>query len=542
MKQAELAPTLMALSLMGCATAIHWGASDVRGEWFPRILMEDCSNEHFLPDWSYVGYRWGEKAIPELKPNLNAVAFGAVPDDGMDDTEAILKAVAVAHEKSGPVVLHLPKGRFILRDVIWIERSDFVLQGAGSGKDGTVIEMPDHLGKMNLEREAELFRRQKEFNDATGRGKFSPFSWMGGIIWVRHPDAPYIGWSKRESEHVQADVLAGKRGEHTVTVNSADGLEVGQPCRLMLYNTPDDSLLKHIHEAENIEFGSWLKTVGMHTDLTIAAIDNNQVTFKEFLLHDVRPEWRGAVYPVNVLGEVGIEHLRIEFPNRTEYGGHYREEGYNAITLGGLRHGWVRDVVIDNADTAIRVGLCSNVTLTDCRFTDRIGSHYAIQYAMSCRCLVRDFTADTKSIHTISFNTGARGSVFTHGRCVKPRFDQHCVANHQNLFDDIEAVEAESGFSMFVHGGGREFFPLCGAFNTFWNIRADFADPGDGKTPLVVMGSSLPGPQSRLVGLTGNAPIALERFNPQPYIEGLNRPGIAVPSLYEYQLARRLGR
>jgi len=540
MKRTAFARMLTTANLAACAIVIAWVSTDARGEWFPRILMQDCSNEHFLPDWSYVGYRWGEKPIPQLKPNLNVIDFGAIPDDGKDDTEAILKAVVAAHKKTGLVVLHFPKGRFILREILWIERSHFVLQGAGSGADGTIIEMPDHLGKMNLEREADLFRRQKEFNDATGRDKFSPFSWTGGIIWVRHPPARIDRWYKPQPEHALARALAGKRGEHTVTVDSANKLEVGQACRLMLYNTKDDSLLKHIHEADDIKFGSWIKNIGMHVDLTITAIDKDRVTFKEPLLHDVQPEWQGEIYPINVLNEVGIEHLRIEFPNRTEYGGHHREAGYNAITLGGLRHGWVRDVAIDNADTAIRVGLCSNVTLADCRFTDRIGSHYAVQYAMSCRCLMRDFTADTKSIHTISFNTGARGSVFTHGQCVTPRLDQHCGANHQNLFDDIEAVGAEPGFAMFRHGGGSEFIPLCGAFNTFWNLRANFTNPGDGKTPCVVMGSPLPAPCSRLIGLIGNAPIKLERFTPKPYIEGLNRPGIAVPSLYEYQLKRRL--
>lgn len=542
MRQAGLNGVFRAVSLMVCAMFITWYGADVRGEWFPRILMEDCSNEHFLPDWSYAGYRWGEKPIRELEPNLHAVEFGAIPDDGEDDTEAIRKAVAAAHATEGPVVLRLPKGRLILREVIWIERSDFVLQGVGSGKQGTIIEMPDHLGRMNLEREAELFRQQKKFNDATGRDQFSPFSWTGGMIWVRHPDAPHFGWFKREAGHALAHALSGRRGEHTITVDSADRLRVGQPCRLMLYNTSDDSLLKHVHEAQDIEFGSWIKTVGMHADLTIAAIDNDRVTFKEPLLHDVRPEWQGTVYPLSVLKEVGIEHLRIEFPNRTEYGGHHREAGYNAIDLDHLRHGWVRNVAIDNADTAIRVGLCSNVTIQGCHFTDRIGSHYAVQYAMSCRCLMRDFTADTKSIHTISFNTGARGCVFTHGRCVDPRFDQHCGANHQNLFDDIEAVEAQPGFAIFAHGGGQEFIPLCGAFNTFWNLRVHFAEPGDGQTSLQVLGSALPWPHARIIGMAGNAPIQLDRFTPEPCTEGINRGGMAVPSLYEYQLARRVAR
>ena len=49
------------------------------------------------------------------------------------------------------------------------------------------------------------------------------------------------------------------------------------------------------------------------------------------------------------------------------------------------------------------------------------------------------------------------------------------------------------------------------------------------------------GPSARIVGLHGSYPISL-RYGPDPYVEGLNRPGIAVPSLYEYQLRQRLAR
>jgi len=49
------------------------------------------------------------------------------------------------------------------------------------------------------------------------------------------------------------------------------------------------------------------------------------------------------------------------------------------------------------------------------------------------------------------------------------------------------------------------------------------------------------GPHARIVGFSANRPITIA-YGPDAYIEGMNRPGIGVPSLYEYQLRRRLER
>ena len=54
-------------------------------KWMPEILTEKA-DEIFLPDFSFAGYHWGEKEIPNLEPNMNVLDYGAVPDDGKDDT------------------------------------------------------------------------------------------------------------------------------------------------------------------------------------------------------------------------------------------------------------------------------------------------------------------------------------------------------------------------------------------------------------------------------------------------------------------------
>ena len=45
-------------------------------------------------------------------------------------------------------------------------------------------------------------------------------------------------------------------------------------------------------------------------------------------------------------------------------------------------------------------------------------------------------------------------------------------------------------------------------------------------------------PGERIVGLHANRPISV-RYDPAPYVEGTGAAVTAVPSLYDYQRARR---
>ncbi len=44
----------------------------------------------------------------------------------------LIEAINATKEIPGPVVLKLPAGQIILSDILYIERSNFVLRGAGS--------------------------------------------------------------------------------------------------------------------------------------------------------------------------------------------------------------------------------------------------------------------------------------------------------------------------------------------------------------------------------------------------------------------------
>src|SRR5215831_460068 len=79
--------------------------------------------QSILPDFSYVGYHCGEKAIPDIQNYkvFNVVDFGAKPDDDISDRAAIQAAIDAAN-KNGSGIVFFPKGRFITNDDSTLEK------------------------------------------------------------------------------------------------------------------------------------------------------------------------------------------------------------------------------------------------------------------------------------------------------------------------------------------------------------------------------------------------------------------------------------
>jgi unsaturated chondroitin disaccharide hydrolase len=522
--------------------------------WTPLILTDPAVRaQYYLPDFSYAGYHWGEVPLPRHAATLQVTNFGAVPDDGQDDTAALKRAFAAAHAAPGPVVLKFPKGRFILTDILRIERSDFVLQGSGTGRDGTVIYMPKPLSSLPLPPEQVELDEYLKVNDKRQVEKergidhlFSHYAWSGGFIWVNVPG----GRAKRylpkydRPEPLLATATRGRRGEFSLDVADATKLRAGQLVRLNWFNREGEnsSLIRHLYDNQPVKVGSrhWESpdTPLITQEATIVGIKGNTVILKQPLLHDLRPEWTPTVTGWTHLSEVGIEDIRFEFAY-DEYYAHHLEKGFNAIYLANLAHSWVRNVELINADSGILTDGVANVTIEDVRVAGR-KCHYGVHCGDVYGLLARNLQVTAEVLHSLSFNTGSRASVYTHCTVTRaPALDQHSGANHQNLFDDVTIYEDNPERTFIYPGGDGYWAPTHGAFSTFWNIQVNFLFPRPAAQTAIKIQGILNGASSRVVGLTANYPIEL-KWEFGPYIEGVNRTGLAVPSLYEYQLSRRM--
>ncbi|HVJ14870.1 MAG TPA: hypothetical protein VM686_05495, partial [Polyangiaceae bacterium] len=508
------------LLALGCSSRQEPVSAPRPTSWQPEILSPASSVA--LPDFSYAGYRWGEAAPPVLAPSLDVRDFGALPDDGIDDTEGLRRAIAAARG----VALRLPRGRYELSDILFIEQSGLVLQGEGSGAGGTVLAVTRALESMTRPQVIDELVRYLAANDKKVHGRpFSPFSWTGGVLWVRAP---------RAAEERLGRALDGRRGEHELVLEGPPEIAAGTRVQLRWRNPfgARSAVLEHIYGLSGSIAGARLSEAEnpiVTQDVTVLAIEGSTLRIKEPLLHDLRPGWNADVVRSRRLEGVGIEHLAIEFPD-VPYGGHHQEAGYNGLYLTGVSHGFVRDVVVSNADSAVLSDDSDHVSLEGVTVRGRPG-HYGLHFGSVHGFLARDFRIEAELFHSLSFNTRATASVFTSGMVHHARLDQHRGANHQNLFDAIDAREASAEPALFEHGGASYWGPTAAALNVFWNIRLELPA---GTQKALLGGVDDAGP-ARIVGLHGSAP--LELVYPNAYVEGLNRPGLAVPSLYAYQLA-----
>ncbi|MEA3288375.1 MAG: hypothetical protein U9Q77_13515 [Candidatus Marinimicrobia bacterium] len=515
-------------------------------------ILED--SDIYLPDFSYAGYHWGEKEIPQMQATLFATDFGVVANDSLDDTDALKAAFTAAHSQSEPVVLALPAGRVIISDILYIERSNFVLQGAGSGAEGTILYFPKPLNTLptptdmiELEEYLHVNNKRQREPERGIDSLYSLYAWSGAYFWTRVPgEAAKTYMSKYyKPDQVLASILEGARGSHELIVDQSDGLSVGDVVRVNWYNKSGEnsSLIKHLYDNQDVMVGSrhWENPnmPVIKQEVTIVEINAEVIKLKEPLMHDLRPEWAPTLTEWKHLEEIGMEHLRFEFAYEP-YFAHHLEAGYNGIYYANVANSWVKDVSFHNGDSGFLSDVCANVTVENVKVTGR-KYHYAVHFGDVYDMLGKNIHVNCDVYHSLSFNTGARNCVFTHSVVTEvPSLDQHSGANHQNLFDDIKLIEADPNRTFFYMGGDGYWSPTHGAFSTFWNIQVDFTYDEPKELPLQIKGVTN-GPSARLIGVTGNYPMEIN-YGPGAYMEGINAKNIAVPSLYEYQFEQRLNR
>ena len=518
----------------------------------PKILTDLKAN--YLPDFSYAGYHFGESQIPEATGKIiNAVDFGVKTNDGLDDSKALLKAIKAANETEGNVILQLPAGRIILSEVLYIERSDFVLRGAGSGENGTEIYCPRPMMYLkNPESLAELReylttfdKRQREPENNVDL-PFSQYAWSGGFIWTQIPGERVKSYLDKYEPvpNVLAKVISGNMGEHIISVSDVKGLKVGDIVELQLFNKDGENgeIITDLYKGAKVKPGShhWKfpKLPIVRQQVEITKISNSKITIKTPLTIAIKPSYQAQLVEWKHLNEVGIEHIRFTFPDIPRVA-HHVEPGNNAIFLTRVFNSWVKDVTITNADSGILGEEISNVTVQDIVTDGNHMAHYTVTLGGVHNVLVKNLKIYNKTVHPLSFNTFATKNVYQNcGIFADPLLDQHSGANHQNLFDHITVhinPDKNNSYLLFGGGGADYWKPSHGPFSTFWNLNVQVEKPSDKSVLLYGMKD---GPFARIIGVNGNAKFEV-KYEPDAYIEFLNMPLEQIPSLYDYQLKRR---
>ncbi|GAK94652.1 hypothetical protein JCM19298_227 [Nonlabens ulvanivorans] len=305
--------------------------------------------------------------------------MGVIANDGKDDSKALINAISKLNDVDDQVILQLPAGQIILSDIIYIERSDFILRGSGSGDNGTQLYFPRPL--MYVKDPAPLTELREYLIEFDKRQReevnnidlpFSQYAWSGGFIWTKVPGERVKSYLKKYEKplKVLAKVYSGDRGDFMITVDNSSNLNLGDVIELQLFNKDgiNGKIVQELYKNTNVKVGThhfdFPELPIVRQQLEIISIVDNQVTFKSPLTISIDTTYDAQIVEWKHLENVGIEHFSIEFPMTLRVA-HHVEQGFNGINLTRLYNSWVKDIVIVNADSGILTEEIANVTIKD---------------------------------------------------------------------------------------------------------------------------------------------------------------------------------
>jgi hypothetical protein len=415
--------------------------------------------EMTLPDFSYAGYHANEADTPNAPAQRDLKRdFHAAGDAKTDDSAALENAA-----RQGGVIA-IPEGKYRISRPIQITNGNFVLRGAGPGK--TVLYFPESLTDL-----------KGNHPDPSGQ---SEWSFGPGLIDISGQD-PVDG-----STRIASVAAPAHRGERQLVLSGLPSIHPGEWVRLVESDPPKSSpqtgtLIRHLYagssdDAEDL-FG---EPAIVRFPSRVARINGNRIELERPLPYDVNPAWTPEIHRfAPTVEEVGIENLSIEFP-WTPYPGHFREKGYNALTLSRVSQCWIRNLEIENADFGLSLEDTNFCTVQSLRLTvsanraqtpeaKGASGHHGIDIGHGAENLVTGFDIETKFVHDISLEWFALHTVYAKGRGLDLAMDHHREANYSNLFTDLDCGK---GSRPFYSGGSRGRGTHSGAYNTYWNIRA----------------------------------------------------------------------
>lgn len=525
----------------------------------PNILTnKQVQKANYLPDFSYAGYHHGEKQ-PDTSHHriVDVTEHGIVANDDLDDSKALIKLLDNLRNEESPTIIQFGSGRYIISSIIYFDRNNLVVRGSGSGASGTEFYFPRPL--IYVPKAPELIelneylvaldkvQREKKNNIHIS---FTEWAWSGGYFWTRVKDERVKKYLDKYDAPTPTLAIPrkGRQGGKTFTVDDVSQLTVGDIVELQWFNgTGDasDQILKDLYaeKVDNIGSHHW-----KYDNLTIARqqseivnIVGKTVHFRSPLLHDITEKHTVNLAPWKHLSEIGFEHFRMKFAF-SERIAHHVEQGFNGIYLTRLYNGWINDVHITNADSGVLLEEVANLSIKDIVTDGAKYAHYSVQMGGVHNVMAENVHVKNRVEHPLSFNTFATKSVYVNARVEqRPFLDQHGGANQQNLFDNIKvnvSLNNDRTYKLFAGGGAKYWKPSHGAYNSFWNIQVHFEN-GHNITGPILLNGMKDGPLARVIGISGNLPLKIE-YGPDAYVEGENIYYRSIPSLYYYQLVKRL--
>lgn len=429
--------------------------------WENYLAAHTTGKEATLLDFSYAGYEYGEREIPDVDyPVFLVDDYGAVANDNKSDRAALEAAIAAATKAGDKAIIRFSAGRYNLRSAddpnksITISGDNIILQGAGSGEGGTEIfmEYPNTLTQANaLWSAPELIR----------------FTYMG---------------ANTDNQLLLTKVTGNAaRGSHQLEVASTSGLYIGQRLLLKGSSKSTEAIAQEVtpYEVETSEWKTFINEgVQVNEYLTIERIEGNTLKFKEPLMHCVDAAWGWTLHRYQHHVGCGIEDIAFRGNFQEPYIHHepsgIHDSGYKMIAFHRQANGWIRRCRFIDVIEAASVMLSTHVSVLDCSIEGHKG-HAAIRSEASSHVLLAYINNQAGQEHSTGVSKTSIGTVIW--KCTTAgtsTFESHSSQPRATLIDDCSG-----GFLPNHAGGDVTFGPNHLADLVLWNYTETGSSGGE---------------------------------------------------------------
>lgn len=500
-----------------------------------------------LADFSLAGYHLGRELPPRRGPAglpmFRVTDYGAIPDDGQDDIDAIQRAVDAAGQAGGGIV-QFPQGVFdfdvsTTHRFVSIPYSNVIVRGYGDGPDGTILH--DHNGST-----------YHDFRKKWLAGLFPSFFKMG----ARARDTTVYSVLDDPANLATPLAASAQKGDTVLNVRQPKALKVGAVYLLTQKNT-DTTLVERLAyplKREQLSSGHTIagNVPGAHKTqcmVRVLEIEGNRVRIDAPLLYEIDARYEPALWHLpGLVEESGIENLRL-VTNWSEEFYHHKnpthDNGWDAIKLDMVADCWVRRITFKNITTAVGLINAKNCVVYDSRIIGNPGHNgFVIAQAATRNLFFR--LQGGEQMHTYSLSGYVSGNVFT--SCYmgpSASIDSHGSLAMHNLFDNIRGGLLRNG------GSNPVVSPLHARSMVLWNWGMGMLNPYNHRIEdhigrlekypgLIAVGIfSLHDRPVYFIG-PANERIASDYQSPWATISQFGQKP-TIPSLYEFQHLLRYG-
>lgn len=466
-----------------------------------------------LPDFSYVGYKTGVEAIPNVKHKIfNVTDFGAIANDNVSDKAAIEAAIAAA-KTNGSGIIQFPAGRFLINEdndvkkSIQINASNIVFRGTGVGVGGTEIYMKNTLIPTNPD---QMWTTPKIF--VVGKGS-------GNIIVGKITQSANIG-------------------DFNINLSSTKSLKAGD--WLLLSMNSNDQALINDDVANHLLDSAWALTkkgVELKIYHQIKRVNSNLVTLVQPLTYAIQAKHNWTVSKVsNATQEVGFENITFSGNWKEPFVHHQswvHDSGWSMFTFHNTFNSWMKNCRFNDLSAAAVVNSGANISFLSCEITGNPG-HEAISNTGGTNVLIANVKDKASQWHSFGVANTSMNTVILNAEFPsRTSFESHSSQPRNTLLDNVK------GGLMYGHGGGaKENMPNHLKNLVMWN----YEQTNEGVKDFEFWPSSpwywrIPNPL--IAGFIGNTTFKSNQIHNQSEV---TYSKVSPNSLYKAQLSLRLGK